>query len=71
MTVDLRNLALEIAASAGNDNLALAVQIGRVRFLSGFHYGSTGADMAAAEVATEALVAAILDEVIALREMAK
>jgi hypothetical protein len=62
MTDDLKTVCLELAATANGDPLALQIVAGRVRLVCGWHYGSKGLPLEEAEIASEVLIAKILDE---------
>lgn len=58
----LKNVCLEIAATANGDPLALMATAGRIRLICGWHYGARGLPLAQAEYAAELLIAQVLTE---------
>ncbi len=66
---ELAQLALEIAAACVNQGVHVGYQIGRLRTISAWYWGSKGVDLQTVEEATEVMVARTLDEIDALLAM--
>lgn len=65
---ELRQIALEVAASCGHDNVALNIQIGRARVVTAYFAATKGLSLDEAQVLAETIVSLVLDEVAAMRD---
>lgn len=67
---NLRQLALDVAATCFNDAVAMNIQLARLRTVSGWYCGQSGMSLDDTMVQTETLVGMVLDEVEGLRAAA-
>lgn len=64
---NLRQIALEIASTCYRDNVALTIQIGKLRTTTAWFCANQGMTLAASQETAETMVGVVLDEVMTLR----